>query len=183
MRVISGTAKGRTIKVPKTKLRPLSDQAKEALFNILMQKVPGSSFLDLFAGSGSVGIEALSRGAKTAFFVEHDRKSVAVIKENLQLLGFLDASEVFSLDVVKALKIFQKSNGKFDIIFIGAPYGSDALEKAMAFIGENSLLKENGVVVAEHRFKHFLEDSFGSIKKIREERYGDTLFSFYKGAV
>jgi len=182
MRIISGSARGRKIKVPKTTLRPLSDQARESLFNILAKLVPDSIFLDLFAGSGAVGLEALSRGAKLSMFVERERKAVEVIRENIEDLGFSDRSEVYSIDALRALKIFQKNNAKFDIIFMGAPYGSPDLAKALKFIGESGFLSPNGVLIAEHRFKSILEDVYGVLKKIREERYGDTVFSFYKPA-
>lgn len=180
MRIIAGLAKGRKLKVPKTTLRPLSDQARESLFNILINKTADSVFLDLFAGSGAVGLEALSRGAKLAIFVEKDRKAVATIRENIHDLGFSDRSEVFSVDVSRALNIFQKNNGKFDIIFMGAPYGSPDLISGLKFIGEVGFLSPNGVLIAEHRHKTNLEEEYGSLKKIREQRYGDTVFSFYK---
>ena len=180
MRIISGSAKGRKIKVPKTTLRPLSDQAREALFNILAKIVPDSTFLDLFAGSGAVGLEALSRGATLSMFVEKERKAVEVIRQNIEELGFSDRSEVYSVDVLRALKIFQNNGAKFDIIFMGAPYGSPDLIKGLGILGESAFLNPNGIVIAEHRFKSKLEDSYGTIIKFREARYGDTVFSFYK---
>lgn len=180
MRIISGSRKGRKIEVPKTNLRPLSDQAKESLFNILMNKVPDCDFLDLFAGSGSVGFEALSRGARLSIFVEKDRKAVETIRKNIENLDFLDRCEVYLLDVFSAIKILYKNNAKFDIIFLGAPYGSPDLLKALQFLGDSGMLKPNGVLIAEHRFKSVLEDQVGVLNKVREERYGDTVFSFYK---
>ncbi|MBI5700651.1 16S rRNA (guanine(966)-N(2))-methyltransferase RsmD [Candidatus Saganbacteria bacterium] len=180
MRIIAGSAKGRRIKVPPGSLRPLSDQAREALFNILAAKTPESNFLDIFAGSGSVGLEALSRGAKLAFFVEKDRRSALVIRQNLADLGFIDKAETYSLEAKQALKIFQKNGAKFDIIFIGAPYGSPELSRSLAYLGGSDLLNPNGIIIAEHRFKSLLKDNFGTLVKFREERYGDTVFSFYK---
>ncbi|KAF0135294.1 MAG: RNA methyltransferase RsmD family [Candidatus Saganbacteria bacterium] len=180
MRVISGKAKGRQLKVPKGNIRPLTSQAKEALFNIFAAKTPECDFLDLFAGSGAVGIEALSRGARIAFFVEIDRKSIPVIWENLKLCGFADNAEVYSLPVNRALIIFNKKGVKFDIIFAGAPYGFKGLEETLIYLGEYSLLKDSGVIIAEHRHKQDLAEEFGKLKKIRSERYGDTVFSFYK---
>lgn len=182
MRIIAGTAKGRIIKAPKTGLRPLSDQAREALFNILAPVVGDSVFLDLFAGSGAVGLEALSRGARMAFFVENQRKMVEAIRNNLEVLSFSDRAEIFSLDVLSALKIFQKKDAKFDIIFLGAPYGSPDLLRALELIGGAKVLSFNNVVIAEHRAKTELDPKIGSLEKVRVERYGDTVFSFYKGA-
>ena len=180
MRVIAGTEKGRTLKSPKGKTRPLSNQAKESLFNILVPYTEGSYFLDLFAGSGAVGIEALSRGATISIFVELDKKTVQVVRDNLQLCGFTDRSEVYALDVLRALKILKRKGAKFDIIFIGAPYDSPILVKAIEELSDGSLLNEGGIVVAEHRSKHKIEEEFGSLKQAREARYGDTVLTFYK---
>jgi 16S rRNA (guanine(966)-N(2))-methyltransferase RsmD len=184
MRVISGQAKGRKLKVPKLdrgrRIRPLTDQAREALFNILGALVDDCCFLDLFAGTGAVGIEALSRGAKIAIFVEHDRSVVSTIRENLALTGFSDCAEVYSLDAVRAIKLLSSKKGRFGIIFLGAPYESPALEKAMELLGVLDLLSEGGVVVAEHRAKHAIADVFGTLRNVRDASYGDTVLSFYK---
>lgn len=180
MRVISGVAKGKKLKSPKGKIRPLSDQAKEALFNILQNKVIDCYFLDLFAGTGSVGIEALSRGATLSIFVELDKKAVQVIRENLQNCGFTDRAEVYALDVIRAIKILKRKQAKFDIIFMGAPYGSPNLEKTLHELSDGALLKGKGIVVAEHRKQHRLEESYGSLKKLRDARYGETVLTFYE---
>ncbi|NQU17751.1 MAG: 16S rRNA (guanine(966)-N(2))-methyltransferase RsmD [Candidatus Saganbacteria bacterium] len=180
MRVISGSAKGRKLKVPKTDIRPLSDRSKEALFNILISKVSDASFLDLFAGSGSVGIEALSRGAKLSFFVEQDKRHVRIIKENLADLSFEERGEVYSLDVLKALKILSSKGAKFDIIFLGAPYNSPVLKEALIQLGDLDLLNPLGVVVAEYRFKQKIDSEFNKISRFREEKYGDTILAFYE---
>lgn len=180
MRVIAGSAKGKRLKSPRGRIRPLSDQAKESLFNILKGNVAGSYFLDLFAGTGSVGIEALSRGATLSIFVELDKKTIRVMRENLENCGFTDRAEVYALDVVRALKILKRKGARFDIIFIGAPYGSPNLEKALQELADGSLLKEEGVVVAEHRFKLDLPSEFGKLGQVREARYGDTVLSLYR---
>ena len=180
LRVISGIARGKRLKVPEGKIRPLSERAREALFNILAPRTSGCDFLDLFAGSGAVGIEALSRGARLAVFVEIDKKSVSVIWENLENTGFSGQAEVYALPVEAALKILNKNSAKFDIIFLGAPYGSPSLIEAMKFLGGYSLLKDSSVVIAEYRFKHDIAETFGVLNIFRKERYGDTVFSFYK---
>lgn len=179
MRIIAGSAKGRKIKAPKTDIRPLSGQAKESLFNILAAKVPNSSFLDVFAGSGNVGIEALSRGARIVFFVEKDKRHVKVIRENLAELNLSGRAQVYLLDALQGLKILASKEAKFDIIFLGAPYGSPVLAEALKGLGEADLLEPEGIVVAEYRFKQELSEEFGKIKRFREERYGDTILSFY----
>ncbi len=181
IRIISGKAKGRKLKAPAGKrIRPLTDRVKTALFNILGDKVINSYFLDLFAGTGSVGIEALSRGAELAIFVEYDRSIVETIRKNLELTGFSDRAEIYALRVSKAIKILASKGAKFDIIFLGAPYGSPELEKGLQKLGEVSLLAENSVVIAEYRSKYELPDQFGMLKKFRDAKYGDTMLSFYR---
>ncbi len=190
MRVIAGDAKGKKLRFPKLlkgkRLRPLTGRAKEALFNILVRKNPGARFLDLFAGTGSVGIEALSRGASLAIFVEFDRKIVLTLRENLDLAGFSDRSEVYCLDVIKALKVIEKAKGEFDIVFIGAPYavpagrqGSPMLEKTLVELAGTEIVDDEGVVVAEHSIRDKVSDSYGKLVKFRDARYGDTVLSFY----
>ena len=184
MRVISGKAKGKKLKVPKLsrgrRIRPLTDQAKEALFNILGIKVPDSYFLDLFAGTGAVGIEALSRGAKIAIFVELDKRAVSSIRENLAATELDSSAEVYSLEVLKAIKVLDSKGSKFDIIFLGAPYGSPILEKALEKLSGSGLVKDDALVVAEHRAKHEISQNFGNLVRFRDSRYGDTVLSFYK---
>ena len=183
MRVIAGLAKGKELRFPKLskdkRLRPLNGRAKEALFNILAGKNPGARFLDLFAGTGSVGIEALSRGANLAIFVEFDRKIVRTLRENLALTGFSDRAEVYCLDVIKALKVIDKAKGKFDIVFIGAPYGSPALEETLKTIAATEIIDRDGVIVAEHSIRDKISDSYGKLIKSRDCEYGDTVLSFY----
>lgn len=183
MRVIAGDAKGKKLRFPKLskgkRLRPLTGRVKEALFNILVRKNPGARFLDLFAGTGSVGIEALSRGASLAIFVEFDRKIVQTLRENLDLAGFSDRSEVYCLDVIKALKVIEKAKGEFDIVFIGAPYGSPMLEKTLVELAGTEIVDDEGVVVAEHSIRDKVSDSYGKLVKFRDARYGDTVLSFY----
>lgn len=183
MRVIAGLAKGKNLRFPKLskdkRLRPLTGRAKEALFNILVRKNPGARFLDLFAGTGSVGIEALSRGASLVIFVEFDRKIVRTLRENIALAGFSDRSEVYCLDVIKALRVIDKAKGEFDIVFIGAPYGSPVLEKTLVELAGTEIVDDDGVVVAEHSIRDKVSDSYGKLVKFRDARYGDTVLSFY----
>ena len=179
MRVISGKAKGKKLKAP-SKERPLTDQTKEALFNILRNKVVDCYFLDLFAGSGAVGIEALSRGAEIAVFVEIKRKAVEVIRENLNHTGFSDRAEIYAVDVVRALNLLDKKQAQFNIIFLGAPYDSPVLEDALTKLGEINLLGESGIVIAEHRKQHKIQEEYGRLKSFRETRYGETVLTFYE---
>jgi len=129
-----------------------------------------------------VGIEALSRGAKIAFLVEFDRRAVQIIRENLASTGLADEAEVYAMDVIRAIKIFYKKKAKFDIIFMGAPYDSPWLEKALEKLGEDGLLAEAGVIVAEHRKQHPLRERYANIQVFREVRYGETVLSFYENS-
>ncbi|MFH0887139.1 MAG: 16S rRNA (guanine(966)-N(2))-methyltransferase RsmD [bacterium] len=184
MRIIAGSAKGRILKSPSSgmrgKIRPLSEQVREALFNILRDKIDGARFLDLFSGTGAVGIEALSRGAKLCFFVEWDRKTSEIIRENLNITGFSEQAEIYVLPVRKALSILDSKKAEFDIIFIGAPYDDQALEEALKILANSNIVSANGVVIAEHRSKHEIAESFGQLKLVRSSKYGDTMLSFYK---
>ncbi len=180
MRIISGKAKGRKLKAPNNSIRPLSDRAREALFNILQNKIADSYFLDLFAGTGAVGIEALSRGATRSIFAELDKKTVRFLKENLENCQVSDQAEVYALDVIKALKILKKKEAKFDIIFIGAPYDNPILKKVLQELSDGSLLKEKGIVIAEHRKQHQVEATYEKLQKFRETNYGETELTFYE---
>ncbi|MCX5750701.1 MAG: 16S rRNA (guanine(966)-N(2))-methyltransferase RsmD [Candidatus Saganbacteria bacterium] len=183
MRIVGGVAKGRKLKSLSEKpgLRPLSEQVREALFNVLAERVTESYFLDLFAGTGAVGLEALSRGATRAFFVEQDKATARVIQQNLALLGYQEKSEVFVLDVLQALGIFERRKAQFDLVFIGAPYSqSELLIKVLAVLGKGAVLNANSIVVAESHKKTKLEENYGALKLVKVKNYGDTVLTFYK---
>ena len=161
-------------------VRPLTDQVREALFNILADKTFDSYFLDLFAGTGAVGIEALSRGAKLSIFVELNRQVVGVIRQNLELTGFSDRAEVYAVDVLRAVTLLHNKGAKFDLIFLGAPYDSPLLEKVLVKLSEADLVKPDGLIIAEHRKHCQLAASYGRYEQCRSSRYGETILSFYK---
>lgn len=115
-------------------------------------------------------------------FVEIDRQNVDIIRQNLEHTGLAGSAEVFHLEALRGLKILEKKGAKFDIIFLGAPYGSRALDPCLEFIGASGLLKTDGVMIAEHRFKSELGGTFGALNKVREERYGDTQLAFYENS-
>jgi 16S rRNA (guanine(966)-N(2))-methyltransferase RsmD len=179
VRVISGKAKGKKLKAP-SRARPLTDRVKEALFNILSSRTADGCFLDLFAGSGAVGIEALSRGARRAVFVELDRKAVKVIRENLDNVGFSGQADVYAVDILRALDLLERKAEKFDIIFLGAPYDSPELEKGLIKLGAGALVAASGLIIAEHRKQHLLAQEYGSFHAFREAKYGETVLTFYE---
>ena len=170
------------MKTPKKswRVRPLTDQARGALFNILAAKIAGASFLDLFAGTGAVGIEALSRGAETAVFVELNRFAVSLIRENLELTKLAGRAEVLALDVLRAIKLLNARGAKFDLIYLGAPYDDPILAAGLELIAGGGLLKPAGILVAEYRRQQAVAESFGGLARVREARYGETVLGFYR---
>ncbi len=168
------------MKVPKgTGLRPTGDRVKEALFNILGDLVPGCLFLDLFAGTGNVGIEALSRGAAGAVFVEMNRNNVLVIEKNLVLTGLRSRARVIGLDVFKALPVLGREGQPFDLVFLDPPYMNGMETRVLSGIAGNNLLKPLGRVIVESSSKDFLPPAVDQIKLNRQEKYGDTVLSIY----
>lgn len=180
LRVIAGLARGRKLKVPRVSwLRPTSDRVKESLFNILAPKVPGSIFLDLFAGSGSIGIEALSRGCARTIFVENNPKAVSYIRKNLDDAGLTGGAQIYKLHVLKALYLFEKQEMKFDIIFLDPPYFKQYEAAVLKKIDKKGLLKKGGIVVTESSKKTFLPPRVGDLFITRRAEYGDTALNFY----
>lgn len=181
MRVIGGLAKGRKLKSVKgMTTRPTADRVKEALFNILQGEIEESNFLDLYAGTGNIGIEALSRGAKIAVFIDEDRQAINVLKENLSLIGLEEKGEVYQQDVLRALRILGKKRLLFDLIFLDPPYRHGLEEKTLFAISANNLLLPQGLVIVEHLDKNILPLKVDALELVRKERYGDTAISFYR---
>jgi 16S rRNA (guanine(966)-N(2))-methyltransferase RsmD len=157
--------------------RPTSDRLRETLFNVLSPRIAEARFLDLYAGSGAVGIEALSRGAAEAVFVEKSPAVVKVIRENLEKLGLRDRAKVHAAGVGTFLR---SSTGVFDLVFLDPPYGAEEEYAAtLGLLGESAVLAEGSVVVAEHRRKDRLEERFGSLVRTRVLEQGDSGLSFY----
>jgi len=181
MRVIGGAAKGRRLLAPKGQaVRPTADRVKESLFNILPRDFSGMKVLDLFAGTGNLSIEALSRGADHAVLVDSSERSVAVIKENLRRLGFATKTEVWLAPAARSLKVLARRKESFDIIFLDPPYDQGLAKRSLAIIARCNLLGEAGTVCVEHSAREALQQRYDSLKLHDERRYGDTLLSFYK---
>ncbi len=150
MRVIAGSARRLQLEtVPGMDTRPTTDKIKETLFNILQPRVGGSDFLDLFAGSGAIGIEALSRGASSAVFVENDRRAVTCIKKNLEHTRFTEKSVVLPFEAMSSLARLEREGRQFDLIFMDPPYRKELEKAAILRIAGGSLLAEDGWVIAE----------------------------------
>ncbi len=180
MRITSGKFKSRIIRVPKA-IRPTLDNVRKAIFDILGEAVIGTNALDLFAGSGALGIEALSRGANSCVFVDNNKSSVKAIRENLEALGLTDSEEIGILfaDVLRGISKFSKGESKFDLIFLDPPYYKSLAKKSLSLLGSYDILTKSGVVIVEHSKHDELPSSVGELKLYRSTRYGDTCISFY----
>ena len=179
MRVIAGAAKGRRLKVPKRGgVRPTSEYLREALFDILGSSIRDANFLDLYAGSGAVGIEALSRGAAEVVFLEQDPTCLQVLRENVEMTG-LRNRRVVAGDVLRALPRLIRQGGKFDIIFVDPPYGTDLAMRTLDVLARGDLLRPSGLVIVEHFTKEPLPERIGHLCRTREKLHGQTVLSFY----
>jgi 16S rRNA (guanine(966)-N(2))-methyltransferase RsmD len=181
MRVIGGAAKGRRLLAPKGQaVRPTADRVKESLFNILPRDLSGMRILDLFAGTGNLSIEALSRGAEYAVLVDASPRSAAAIKENLRRSGFAGSSEVWLAPAARSVRLLERRKALFDLIFLDPPYDSGLAPRTLAAVARCNLLGPSGTIVVEHGARETLKDRYESLKLHDERRYGDTLLSFYK---
>jgi len=177
MRVIAGKAKGHKLVTPSSdRVRPALDQVKEAIFNILFD-VNGLRVLDLFAGSGSIGVEALSRGASEAVFVEEWSKAVAAIKRNLKHTKLEESARVMGKTVEKAIKILGGEGRPFDLIFVDPPYGKDLVNPTLRALAASPLVSDNSRIIVEHHPKEPIEEISG-LALTDTRKYGQTLVSF-----
>ncbi len=176
MRVTGGIGRGRRLKVPAgSRVRPTSDKVKQALFNILGDSVEGSVFLDLYAGAGSIGIEALSRGADRVMFVDSSRISLDVVKHNIDQMGFSDRADI---SLSRAEKFLKKPSGPYTIVFLDPPYAEE-LHPLLEMVAGAKILDSHSIVIAEHYKKQPSPKSAGRLSLYREARYGDTVLAFY----
>lgn len=182
MRVISGTRRGHKLKVPKgIDVRPTEDRIKESLFNILKNIKNDGIALDLFGGSGSIGIEFLSRGAKKCYFVDISPQSISIIEENLIHTKLMDKAIILKKDGIKAVEYFSRENLKFDYIYIDPPFKEhNLLIRVLKSIMENEILFKDGIVMIEHENELVLEDEIFVLKKTDYRKYGSKSISFYK---
>lgn len=178
MRIITGQYKSRLLKTPKG-IRPTEGRIRKALFDIL-GGVSGLSFLDLFAGSGSVGFEALSQGAQEVVFVESQRKSSLAIEENIKNLSCQAKVRVLCQDAFRAIDNLAQKGQKFDLIFLDPPYYQGLAEKILQILGEYDILHSFGYVIIQHFKKDLVAEKAGKLALWRQEQYGDSMLSFYK---
>ena len=175
MRVIAGTLKGRRLESPSWDgLRPTSDKLRETLFNVLALRIAGARVLDGYAGTGAVGIEALSRGAAQVAFVDQDRRACALIRQNLERCGITDGYAIIQTTVLKAIERL-RGEPAFDVILLDPPYATD-IQDALQHVGE--IVKPDGIVVLEHARKSESPVAPGRLVRTREMRSGDSALAF-----
>ncbi|MDR2559747.1 MAG: 16S rRNA (guanine(966)-N(2))-methyltransferase RsmD [Oscillospiraceae bacterium] len=178
MRIITGSARGRKLKAPKntnnSNIRPTSDSVKEAIFSAIQFDIGGAVVADLFAGTGQLGIEALSRGAKFVFFADNSPESIAVIRENLKLCGFTDNTEISPLSAAAFLK---KTTAIFDIAFLDPPYGEDLINRTLPDLIPK--INENGLIVCEYEKECRVLDTCGNFKIRKTYKHGKKFITIY----
>jgi 16S rRNA (guanine(966)-N(2))-methyltransferase RsmD len=182
MRIIAGTYKGfRLNAFPGNDIRPTSSKIREAIFDIISTKVLGSDFLDLFAGTGAVGIEAFSRGAKSVTFVDFDYTAISLIKNNLKKIYQNDFSQVIKNNYIQAIKLLNLEQKKFDIIFLDPPYNKNYALTSLREIDQGALAKEGAIIVVQHPIKYEIKENFKNLVCLKEKKYGKsgiTIFSY-----
>ena len=180
MRIIAGEFKGRRLAPVKGRTRPTSAMVREAIFNIVGQAVVGARVLDLFAGTGALGLEALSRGAKEAVFVEGHPAALAVLKRNIATLGVAPQTQVLPLPVMAALKRLSRQSGRFGLVLLDPPYGQELLPAALVALAGSGVLDASALVVAEMSSQQGLPGLPEFLYPLTTRRYGDTQVAFWR---
>ena len=177
MRIIAGKYRHRLIYWPDdSSIRPTKDRVREAIFASISSHIDKAVFLDLYAGSGSMGIEALSRGAKKVYFIDHSVNAIKCVQENLKLLNVNEDYEIIKTDDASALNKFKEENIKFDIIFLDPPYLDGKYEEIITWILDNELINEHGIILAESNRQLSLNHHL--IKKEKQYKYGEILVTY-----
>ncbi len=175
MRVITGTARGRRLKTPEgMDIRPTTDNVKESIFNIIQFDIEGRRVLDLFAGTGQLGIECLSRGASEVVFVDSSRDAIKIVKDNLKTCGF--SAPVLQMDALNYLR----SCGKFDLIIIDPPYDSGIYDAVLETINLVDILSDGGIIICESRREKSLPEMSAPYRKAKEYNYGKVKLCLYR---
>jgi 16S rRNA (guanine966-N2)-methyltransferase len=182
MRIISGQNRGQRIQTLKgAHLRPTSEQMRETLFDVLGPGVRGAKFLDAYAGSGAVGLEALSRGASEVVFVEHHRPAIDLIRKNIAALKMEAGFYLMNTKVLTAIERLNEEGEPFDFIFLDPPYSeANEYHHTLRQLGRSKLVAPASLVIAEHSRHYFLEEKYNRLERSRSIRHGDTQLTFYK---
>lgn len=181
MRVIAGQARGRPLKaVPGESTRPTTDKVKEALFSMIGPFFDGERVLDLFAGTGGLGIEALSRGAGSAVFVDANARSIDVVRRNLEAVGMTGQAEVYRNDAARAIKALARKGVPFDLIFLDPPYAMETGDQLLCDLAERGLAAEGAIAVLEHASTRSYPERFSGFERIKHAAYGEAALSIYR---
>ncbi|MCH7679456.1 16S rRNA (guanine(966)-N(2))-methyltransferase RsmD [candidate division KSB1 bacterium] len=181
MRIIAGSKKGIHLASFKNRaVRPTTDRTKEVIFNVLRNYIEGSLVLDIFSGTGSLGIEALSRGAAKAVFIDNDRNAQKILQDNLNRSGFLEFSEIITLPATHGLKKLSNANQKFDLIFADPPYKGSLAKETIQLLEHYDLIASEGWLTMEHSDKTNLVNIAENYTLQSQRRQGDTQLSFYQ---
>ena len=184
MKIIAGQYKGRNFYTPYD-IRPTQNLVRKAFFDILGQDLPEMSFLDLFAGSGAMGLEAVSRGASLVVFVENEPDRAVLIEKNIEIFGIslienVHRVQVIAADAFATIKYLASQQKKFDIIFLDPPYDRELAKKALKTLNAYAIVHPNCIVAIQHARHEILPESEGKFSRFREKKYGNTVLSFYK---
>lgn len=180
LRVISGSAKGHKLKTIKgMTTRPTSDRVKESLFNIITGQLDSASVLDLFAGTGSLGIEALSRGAEKAVFFDKSTECCNLIKDNLAHTKLAEKAEVYTADFAGGIERLHAQGRKFDLVLLDPPYNKNFIQDTLKILINNDIIRDDGIIVAEHSLSDNLPAVSGRLEAIDSRKYGDTVLTIY----
>jgi 16S rRNA (guanine966-N2)-methyltransferase len=181
MRIIGGSHRGRKlVDWEEGRIRPMRDFVRSALFNILADFVPGAAFLDLYAGTGSVGLEALSRGARSCTFVDASAEACSIVRRNLDALDLLSVGEVFEGESVRMVEELARRGRRYDVVFVGPPYFRELVPETLAALGDGRALAEDPVVVGEIHRTEEAGEAYGALRLVDARRYGDNRLLFYR---
>jgi 16S rRNA (guanine(966)-N(2))-methyltransferase RsmD len=185
MRIVGGSARGRPLLGPKDAktIRPTADRVRETLFNVLGQSLDGLTVLDLYAGTGALGLESASRGAERAVLVDSGREALALCRANIDALGFKAKVELVASPVTRALAMLGGRGERFSIIFADPPYAAEVVTQLLEGIAAQGLLAEDGVIVLEHAKREPAPEAHAGFERFDQRKFGDTLVSLYRRTV
>jgi 16S rRNA (guanine(966)-N(2))-methyltransferase RsmD len=180
MKIISGDLKGRRLINPEgTMVRPTGSRVKEALFSIIGDMIDGATFVDIFCGTGNIGIEAISRGAGRSIFIERNPKVAEILRRNIKTLGLMDRSQIVTLDALKAIKVLAKQEQVADIVFLDPPYAYNRVSEIIFAVSANDLVGTGGMLIWQHSTKTNPEAAYGGLRRDTTRVYGDTAITFF----
>jgi len=181
MRVIAGRARGMRLRAPRgADVRPTADRVKESLFSMLADRIQGASVLDLFAGSGALGIEAVSRGAQRAGFVDRARASLEAVRDNVGRAGLADQAELVRGDALAAIRSLAEAGRTFDLVFADPPYEAGMAARVVAVVGRHGIVRPGGCLVVEHSVREEIPAVIENLRAVRTRVYGDTVVTIFE---